>query len=55
MNKTRLIRNRMIVVWSGISCITPIDKSDLDYKRFKFRENRKRVINNKRYINEEYD
>ena len=55
MNKARLIRNRMIVQWSGISRITPLDKSDLDYKLFKFRENRKRVIDNKTFKNEEYD
>ena len=37
MNKARLIRNRMIVQWSGISRITPLSKEKLrairDFKK----------------------
>lgn len=55
MNKARLIRNRMIVQWSGVSRIAPLSKPTLKYKRRKFRENRVGVFNDKKYINEEYD
>ena len=55
MNKTRLIKNRLTINWTGISKIIPIQFAEVSYKRFKFRENRKGVINEKKYINEEYD
>lgn len=44
-----------MIIWSGISSITPKSKSELKYKRRKFRENRKGVFNDKKYINEERD
>lgn len=55
MNKARLIKNRLTINWTGISKIIPIQFAEVSYKRFKFRENRKRVINEKKYINEEND
>lgn len=55
MNKARLIKNRCIINWMGISKIIPIQFAELSYKRFKFRENRKGVVKHKKYRNEEID
>jgi len=55
MNKARLIRNRLTIVWSGISKIMPISKSILKYDRRKLREKRKGVFTNKIRINNEFD
>ncbi len=55
MNKARLTKNRLTIHWTGISKIIPVQFAEISYKRFKFRENRKGVFNNKKYINEEID
>lgn len=55
MNKTRLTKNRLTIQWTGISKIIPVQFAEVSYKRFKFRENRKGVINDKKHINDEND
>ena len=55
MNLSRLTRNRLMIIWSGKSTIAPKSKTELKYKRRKFRENRKGVFNDKKYINNEQD
>ena len=52
MNKAKLIKNRSIVIWQGVSKIAPFSSEELFCKRWKQREN-KRVINDKKYINNE--
>jgi hypothetical protein len=55
MNARKLIFNRLTVIWSGVSRIAPKSKEDLFCKRWKQRENRKGVIKEKKYINDEQD
>lgn len=52
MNKAKLIKNRLTVIWSGVTKIAPHSFEELFCTRWKQREN-KRVINEKKYVNNE--
>lgn len=52
MNKAKLIKNRLTVVWQGVTKIAPMSNEELFCSRWKQRENKK-IINHKKHVNNE--